>query len=425
MYFAALYNHHESLTLLLEAGAGALVDTKMDVNGWTALAQAAQSGHMECVELLLAAGADVELRVQNEAIDVSPFELALGENNTGPWPRMFPVLLRAGATIPPDTQDPYLVRVRSAGGWGRYERACRARLAKPRELFPGLPTDTVSHVVHFAFTKPPRDKQTPRSKDTPTQKARPATCDRPTAAALSRLDHGRRRPAVDARRGGRVATPRQPRSLSPLVSTARVPQPDLMAGGPPPFQRRSPPPAAWRLNTAADELQHDLQRLAHVEVARDQLAANPLFRGLPAFSPPTPASRYPPRTAPGTSTAQTPPSAARHIAKQNRRPPGTGSRSWLAQAARSRATTCPRSTAQQHDLRRAGRREAHRVRGPRPRPDQHGSVVVGGVLLDIHRSQAPRGSGRGARWRGTSSVWVSLFRSINAASTISDSASLP
>ena len=153
VYFAALYNHHESLTLLLEAGAGALVDTKMDVNGWTALAQAAQSGHMECVELLLAAGADVELRVQNEAIDVSPFELALGENNTGPWPRMFPVLLRAGATIPPDTQDPYLVRVRSAGGWGRYERACRARLAKilARVVFPRLPTDTVSHVVHFAF----------------------------------------------------------------------------------------------------------------------------------------------------------------------------------------------------------------------------------------------------------------------------------
>ena len=71
----------------------------------------------------------------------------------GPWPRMFPVLLRAGATIPPDTQDPYLLKVRSAGGWGRYERACRARLAKilARVVFPRLPTDTVSHVVHFAF----------------------------------------------------------------------------------------------------------------------------------------------------------------------------------------------------------------------------------------------------------------------------------
>ena len=67
--------------------------------------------------------------------------------------RVFPVLLRAGATIPSDTQDPYLLKVRSAGGWGRYERACRARLAKTlaRVVFPGLPTDTVSHVVHFAF----------------------------------------------------------------------------------------------------------------------------------------------------------------------------------------------------------------------------------------------------------------------------------
>ena len=65
----------------------------------------------------------------------------------------FSVLLRAGATIPPDTQDPYLLKVRSAGDWGRYERAFRARLAKilERVVFPGLPTDTVSHVVHFAF----------------------------------------------------------------------------------------------------------------------------------------------------------------------------------------------------------------------------------------------------------------------------------
>ena len=46
-----------------------------------------------------------------------------------------------------------MLKVRSAGGWGRYERACRARLAKTlaRVVFPGLPTDTVSHVVHFAF----------------------------------------------------------------------------------------------------------------------------------------------------------------------------------------------------------------------------------------------------------------------------------
>ena len=77
-------------------------------------------------------------------------ELAAGAD---PWPRVFPVLLRAGATIPPDTQDPYLLKVRSAGGWGRYERACRARLAKilARVVFPRLPTDTVSHIVHFAF----------------------------------------------------------------------------------------------------------------------------------------------------------------------------------------------------------------------------------------------------------------------------------
>ena len=60
VYFAAMYGYHESLAVLLEAGAGAVVNTPIDC-GWTPLAQAAQSGHLECVELLLAAGADVGL----------------------------------------------------------------------------------------------------------------------------------------------------------------------------------------------------------------------------------------------------------------------------------------------------------------------------------------------------------------------------
>ena len=158
VYFAALYDHHESLAVLLEAGAGAVVNTPIGA-GWTPLAQAAQSGHLECVELLLAAGADVELNVRNDALgDVSPLELAISALSLGSSARrtliiIIPILLRAGATIPPDTQDRYLLKVRSAGGWERYERACRARLAKilARVVFPGLPTDAVSHVVHFAF----------------------------------------------------------------------------------------------------------------------------------------------------------------------------------------------------------------------------------------------------------------------------------
>ena len=63
VYEAAAHNHHEILAMLLEAGAGAVVNDRSRIGGWTALCQAARSGHMECIHLLLAAGADVNLRV--------------------------------------------------------------------------------------------------------------------------------------------------------------------------------------------------------------------------------------------------------------------------------------------------------------------------------------------------------------------------
>ena len=174
VYHAVCHNHHEILAMLLEAGAGAVVNNTVS-SGWTALAQAARSGHMECLHHLLAAGADVNLRVQNDALDLSPLEMAIRWEGQENLKRVFPVLLRAGAAIPPNVAQPYVRKVAAAGGFAAYERAHRLRLATilARVVFPGptargtgprarprrarsraaprLPLEMVSHVVAFAF----------------------------------------------------------------------------------------------------------------------------------------------------------------------------------------------------------------------------------------------------------------------------------
>ena len=108
---------------------------------------------MECLHSLLAAGADINLRVQNGSLDLSPLEMAIRWDDHGDLRRVFPVLLRAGAAIPPNVTHPYLRKVAAAGGFAAYERAHRLRLATilARVVFPRLPVEMVSHVVAFAF----------------------------------------------------------------------------------------------------------------------------------------------------------------------------------------------------------------------------------------------------------------------------------
>ena len=152
VYEAVGHDHHEILAMLLEAGAGAVVNDTGG-SGWTALAQAARSGHLECIHLLLAAGADINLRVQNGSLDDTPLETAIKWDRYEDRKRVFPVLLRAGAAIPPNVAHPYLRKVAAAGGFAAYERAHRLRLATilARVVFPRLPVEMVSHVVAFAF----------------------------------------------------------------------------------------------------------------------------------------------------------------------------------------------------------------------------------------------------------------------------------
>ncbi len=68
-------------------------------------------------------------------------------------PYISPLLLAAGATIPPDADDAYLSKVTAAGGFPTYERTHRQALATKfaAKALPRLPTDVAAQVVAFAF----------------------------------------------------------------------------------------------------------------------------------------------------------------------------------------------------------------------------------------------------------------------------------
>ena len=72
----------------------------------------------------------------------------------GDFTRTYARLLRAGARIPTQRDlapyGPYLAAVAAVGGFARYERAHRTRLAAifiPK--FPQLPAEVVHHIVPF------------------------------------------------------------------------------------------------------------------------------------------------------------------------------------------------------------------------------------------------------------------------------------
>ena len=65
---------------------------------------------------------------------------------------MWPLFLRAGAEIPTDNTDPYIVRVRNAGGFQRYAQAHVARIASILET-PLLPPELVRKVLSSISTR--------------------------------------------------------------------------------------------------------------------------------------------------------------------------------------------------------------------------------------------------------------------------------
>ena len=148
----------ELLSLLIQSGVN--VDTSSD--GYTALHFAAR-GHHElagsryvcCVDALLAAGASVSHRTELSGYGpdggLTPLTIAIHRGNHRAWPS----LLRAGAEFPgpplghhQNFSDPYIQRVKSAGGFKKYEQAHLARITAILET-PLLPPELVRKILEF------------------------------------------------------------------------------------------------------------------------------------------------------------------------------------------------------------------------------------------------------------------------------------
>ena len=142
---------------------GALLDAGSDLNSrdhrhWTPLHHAMYSdGSADCARLLINAGAAVDARCD---MGRTPLHHAAGqEGNFLDHRRLYPILLRAGATIPAELNltdapyyDAYLLKVIAAGGFRRYERAhLDAIAATLLPKLPSLPPEMVRRVVEYAF----------------------------------------------------------------------------------------------------------------------------------------------------------------------------------------------------------------------------------------------------------------------------------
>ena len=152
MYTVCARDRANLLKTLLEAGGADEINARSEY-GWTLLGQCADLGHVKCVALLLAAGADPDRRISNSSWNHTPLQLATRGTARPEHLHACYLLLRAGAAIPADATHSYLLKVRAAGGLRAYEKAHRARLAAilARVVFPRLPVDAVSHVVAFSF----------------------------------------------------------------------------------------------------------------------------------------------------------------------------------------------------------------------------------------------------------------------------------
>ena len=140
LHCAVLNGSVRLVSLLVQSGVHLDVGAKGSYS--TALHLAAgKRSRDNCVEVLLAAGASQNLR---DYRGWTPFGVALYYSIRRTWP----LFLRAGAEIPTDNTDPYIVRVRNAGGWKKYEQAHLARMTSILET-PLLPPELVRKVLEF------------------------------------------------------------------------------------------------------------------------------------------------------------------------------------------------------------------------------------------------------------------------------------
>ena len=161
-----------NLTALMYAVGGghstlvaALLDAGSDVNSrdrveWTPLHFAIYSdqNNEECARLLINAGATVDARCGqgrtplDHCISECRRESQGGDAATAErLRRLYPILLRAGAALPAESDDAYIRKVIAAGSFKNYERAHLNAIAAAFAAKLPLPPELVRRVVEYAF----------------------------------------------------------------------------------------------------------------------------------------------------------------------------------------------------------------------------------------------------------------------------------
>ncbi|CAH0375159.1 unnamed protein product [Pelagomonas calceolata] len=148
------------MAALLDAGSDV---NQRDADNWTPLHYAIYSDRgADSIRILINAGAALNARCRD---GMTPLELCISRRqrflrsisagdavNSERQRRLYPILLRAGAALPAETDDAYIRKVRAAGSFQNYERAhLNAITATFLQKLPSLPPEMVRRVVEYAF----------------------------------------------------------------------------------------------------------------------------------------------------------------------------------------------------------------------------------------------------------------------------------
>ena len=113
---------------------------------------AASNGSPEIVRMLLEAGADVDVKAPPPG-GLTAMDYAYTSRR---FAAICPLLLRAGSELPKDrpiwpliSENPYLNRIKAAGGFKNYERAHLVALTQTLSPKLALPPELVRAVVEF------------------------------------------------------------------------------------------------------------------------------------------------------------------------------------------------------------------------------------------------------------------------------------
>ena len=154
LHYSALRTNVELVSLLIQAGVDLNAPAQDGSTPLHCVAQRLNARAIDCCELLLKAGAAVNLKTMPWCNDSTPLDVALMRRNR----RMVPVFLRAGAEFQYSNLNAYTERVRDGGGLTRYEQPhlgfkkyAQNHLARITAILetPLLPPELVRKILEF------------------------------------------------------------------------------------------------------------------------------------------------------------------------------------------------------------------------------------------------------------------------------------